>query len=271
MCPTPFYRFLALRPFFCVTYPGENDICAQTNTCTCNGNKPAYSLQFQPACNRKICGYAFQQSCKLDPDMLLGPGGVQNKDAYTNIFVGDLKAWLEDVRVRMSTADGKGNPTALGDAATLGQLHINVTMNLISWVNNKLDLPANIVSKLEDFKVAMDNVAMCSSANTSTCPDMDTLLDKNTARALKQLRKTNLPADKVAEVEGAVAKLKSAYAGKNQADLDSAAETLNRTLIEYKLSTTLNKNVSKSVDMIIQTGTDALNCRFSFNIKKAYA
>ncbi|KAF9372206.1 hypothetical protein CPC16_002592, partial [Podila verticillata] len=153
--------------------------------------------------------------------------------------------WFEDVRMRMSTADGKGNPTALGDATALGQLHINVTMNLISWVNNKLDLPANVVSKLEDFK--------------------------NTARALKQLRKTNLPADKVAEVEGAVAKLKSAYAGKNQADLDSAAETLNRTLIEYKLSTTLNKNVSKSVDMIIQTGTDALNCRFSFNIKKAYA
>ncbi|KAF9377227.1 hypothetical protein CPC16_011922, partial [Podila verticillata] len=54
MCPTPFYRFLALRPSFCVTYPGENDICAQTNTCTCNGNKPACSLQFQPACNRKV-------------------------------------------------------------------------------------------------------------------------------------------------------------------------------------------------------------------------
>lgn len=137
-------------------------------------------------------------------------------------------------------------------------------MNLINRVDNKLDLPANVVIKLEEFKVAMDDVTMCSSAKTSTCPDMNKLLDKNTAGALEQLRKTNLPADKVAEVEGAVAKLKSAYAGKSQADLDSAVETLNRILIEYKLSTTLNKNVGKSLDMIIQTSTDVLNCRGNF-------
>lgn len=106
---------------------------------------------------------------------------------------------------------------------------------------------------------------MRSSANTSACPDMDHWLDKNTAGALEQLRLTNLPNDKVAEVEDAVARLKSSYADKSQADLDSAAEVLNRILIEYKLSTTPKKNVGKSLDMIIQSGTDVLNCRGKSN------
>ncbi|KAG0034761.1 hypothetical protein BGZ82_005610 [Podila clonocystis] len=235
-----------------------------------------------------VCGYVFQQSCKLDPTMLyscLGGGldpeplktctgacmatvndhtchdctvtlakvraffctvasaltSVQNQDPYTKIFVGDLNARLENVRVRMSAADGKGDPKVLGDAAALGQLHMNATMNLINRVDNLLDLPANVVAKLGEFKTAMDDVALCSSANTSTCPEMDQWLDKTL---------------QVAEVEGAMVKLKSSDANKSQAGLDSAADVLNRFLIEYKLSTTLSKNVGKTLDIIIQSGTD---------------
>ncbi|KAG0028993.1 hypothetical protein BGZ81_004219 [Podila clonocystis] len=122
---------------------------------------------------------------------------------------------------------------------------MNATTSLINRVDSQLDLPANVVAKLGEFKAAMTMLPCARVRITSTCPDLDQRLNKNTAGALEQLRNTDLPADKVAEVEGAVAKLKNSDANKSQADLDSAAEVLNRILIEYKFSTTPSKNMGK--------------------------